>query len=1001
MSDYLFNPPEFSNHLFENPLSDYRGIPFWAWNCNPDAETIEEQIEDFKKMGFGGFIIHSREGLTLPYLKGEFMKCVQTAVKKASEENLKVILYDEDRWPSGSAGGYVTKNPAFRQKFLKFTKKCKADRKPFTTYNIILNENGEYLGYNNDINGDNVWYVYFETAVCEKRYNGFTNVDVLCSQAIDEFINITHEAYKQAVGNEFSKTIPAFFTDEPQIVRKGRLSSPFSQEDVIIPWTEDFADTYFDEYGINIIEFLPELIWELPDGKPSKIRYSYHNHLCDRFINCFCKKCSDWCENNNLMLTGHFHQEGELLSQTHTCGDVMRGYPHFHIPGMDLLCDKIEFNTAKQVQSVVKQYHKPAMLSELYGVTGWAFDFRDHKFQGDWQAALGVSIRVPHLTWMSMQGSAKRDYPASIGSQSPWYEEYSYIENHFARLAAALSRGKDITKIGVIHPIESFWLLWGVEEQTSLAVTRAEEQFKNLTDWLLFNFLDFDFINEALLADAPKNINDMDYSVILVPDCRTLRKSTIAFLEKFIRSGKKVIFIGNRPKYADMQECDSLNFGELIPFTEADIIQSLEYLRCIDIKTDNKRCNDLLCRFKSDNTDLWLFIAHGKKDKNKDNAIPKPIDIILDETYIPELCNTLDGTILPMPYSHKNSKTHIQYNLHSTESLLIHLHKTNDNSLPSTTKTCAVKHGNTGNQLILPDKVNYIMDEPNVLLLDMASFSFRDIVSEETEEILRIDKKCRKISGLAPKGKKDIQPWCDDNLTGKIENVKLSFRIESNCVVPDIKLAFEAAEKIIWNGETVSAKPNGFYVDGAIKTVDLPPVRIGTNTLTASVPFSRRSTLEALYLLGSFGVELTGHTAKLTSLENKIEFNPLHKQKMPFYSANIIYTTEITTPDCIAEITVPVYRGAMIKVLVDNINRGTICLAPYKLTIPLNAGKHSLSLKLFGNRHNTFASLHNCGNDIYYGPLHWMSEGSEWTYDYMLKDFGILKKPQINIKESN
>ena len=60
-------------------------------------------------------------------------------------------------------------------------------------------------------------------------------------------------------------------------------------------------------------------------------------------------------------------------------------------------------------------------MSELYGVTNWDFDFMGHKGQGDWQAALGVVLRVHHLTWVSMKGEAKRDYPASIGYQVPWF----------------------------------------------------------------------------------------------------------------------------------------------------------------------------------------------------------------------------------------------------------------------------------------------------------------------------------------------------------------------------------------------------------------------------------------------------------------------------------------------------------------------------------------------------------------------------------------------------
>lgn len=77
------------------------------------------------------------------------------------------------------------------------------------------------------------------------------------------------------------------------------------------------------------------------------------------------------------------------------------------------------------------------------------------------QMGLGVTVRVPHLSWVSMKGEAKRDYPASIGYQSPWWKDYAYVEDHFARVCTALTRGKPVVRVGVIHPIESYWLHWG------------------------------------------------------------------------------------------------------------------------------------------------------------------------------------------------------------------------------------------------------------------------------------------------------------------------------------------------------------------------------------------------------------------------------------------------------------------------------------------------------------------------------------------------------------
>ena len=104
---------------------------------------------------------------------------------------------------------------------------------------------------------------------------------------------------------------------------------------------------------------------------------------------------------------------------------------------------------------------REGVTCEIYGVTGWDFDFRKHKLSGDWQAALGVTFRVPHLTWVSMEGEAKRDYPASIGKQSPWYREYKELETYFARLNTVLTRGKPVVQVGVIHPVESYWMYWG------------------------------------------------------------------------------------------------------------------------------------------------------------------------------------------------------------------------------------------------------------------------------------------------------------------------------------------------------------------------------------------------------------------------------------------------------------------------------------------------------------------------------------------------------------
>lgn len=56
-----------------------------------------------------------------------------------------------------------------------------------------------------------------------------------------------------------------------------------------------------------------------------------------------------WCRDNNLILDGHMMEEPTLHSQTTALGEAMRCYRSMGMPGMDLLVDRVEYNTAKQL----------------------------------------------------------------------------------------------------------------------------------------------------------------------------------------------------------------------------------------------------------------------------------------------------------------------------------------------------------------------------------------------------------------------------------------------------------------------------------------------------------------------------------------------------------------------------------------------------------------------------------------------------------------------------
>ena len=76
----------FTEELFKNPPAVYRGAPFYAWNGKLDKGILKEQINTFEEMGFGGFHIHSRIGLSDEYLGEKFMECVTFCQKYAKSK---------------------------------------------------------------------------------------------------------------------------------------------------------------------------------------------------------------------------------------------------------------------------------------------------------------------------------------------------------------------------------------------------------------------------------------------------------------------------------------------------------------------------------------------------------------------------------------------------------------------------------------------------------------------------------------------------------------------------------------------------------------------------------------------------------------------------------------------------------------------------------------------------------------------------------------------------
>ena len=1020
------NQEKLDMNLFKNPTSEYRGTPFWAWNCKLDKEELLRQIEVFKEMGFGGYHMHVRTGMATKYLSEEFMDLIKSCIQKGKEKEMLSYLYDEDRWPSGSAGGMVTKNEEYRQRFLLFTTipyakhqqeseinsyhtedfcKRAENGELLACYDIVLNDKGELESYNlidKDAAAKGTkWYAYLEKANKSSWFNGEAYVDTLNKSAMDEFINITYNAYNDSIGEEFGNTVPSIFTDEPQAAKKVGLKDAFDKTDCVLTWTKDFPETFKEAYNEDVMASLPEIIWELPNGKASTVRYHYHDHVAERFVSAFADNCGKWCDEHNLMLTGHVLGEPTLENQIEVLGEAMRCYRSFHIPGIDVLCDSREFTAAKQVSSIVHQYDKEGAISELYGVTGWNYDFRGHKLQGDWQHALGITLRVPHLSWVAMKGEAKRDYPASISYQSPWYTEYKNVEDHFSRLSVVLTRGKPKVNIGVIHPIESFWVNYGPRNQKGDELAFRHENFWNFSKWMVKGLVDYDYICESLLPDlcekgsAPLKVGKMEYDVIIVPDCYTLRKTTLDRLYEFKNQGGTLIFVGNPPKLEDAKESsrglELYNQSVQVENNCEAILNELDKYRNIRI-TDkdgnfiHKYCHQL----REDGDSKWLFIAQGLEPEEIDREGYEDIVLSINGEYIPTVYNTLTGNTEDINCEYEDGNTVIKTTLYNCDCLLLELKE--GKKINSEAKA----EKKLGNEIQISNKVEYTLSEPNVMLLDKAEFKLDDGEYQEKEELLRADNKLRDMLGIPHRGGQIKQPWAQEKeiIT---HTATLRFNILSDIDIKSPYLALEDADvaEIYLNGEKVENNVEGYYVDISIGKIPLKEIKKGENILEITLPFGVTTNIEWCYLLGDFAVEVNGENVVLKEKPEKIMFGDITEQGFGFYGGNITYHIPLNSQSEEIRVNIPKYVGGLVTI--ENKNGKTpVIYPPYNADIKVEKGESTLDLTLYGNRHNSFGYIHHeLPHPWWKGPNCWRSEGEEWTDEYRLLPLGIIESPKL------
>lgn len=511
----------------KNTNKFHRPAPFWSLNDKLCIQEGLRQIRQMSEKGWGGFFLHSRVGLITKYLSDDWFNFIYEMSKEAQNFDMISWLYDEDRWPSGFAGGEVPKQAKeYRFKYLLLLNE--SDSKEDDDLEI---GSFEYKGSR---------YICVEriSKLGDKRFNGYCYVDLLNKKTTEKFLEVTHEKYKEKCGEFFGKSILGVFTDEPAYC-VGMDTGPF------MPWTESLPEVFCNKKGYKIQEHLKELFFDVDDY--IKVRFDFFDIVTSMFVENFTKVYAMWCEKNDLYLTGHFMAEDSLRGQIEWIGAAMPHYEYMQFPGVD----KLERNTRqtitiKQLSSVVEQLNKVGALCETFGTIGQHTSFIHRKWIADWQATLGITYVNHHLSHYSMRGERKRDWPPNIHYQQPWWDYEKGFSEYLERLCFISSWGKRDVDILVLHPISTAWSLYS---RFNKNLDDYDTIFELFINELISNKFDFHFGDEMILSKYAKVegnkivVGEHSYSTVILPPIFNLRKSTAELFEKFVKNGGKLLIM--------------------------------------------------------------------------------------------------------------------------------------------------------------------------------------------------------------------------------------------------------------------------------------------------------------------------------------------------------------------------------------------------------------------------------------------------------------------------
>lgn len=1006
---------------FKTPDKDFGTVPFWVWNSKVNKRDIDSMLNDYRKNDFGGVIIHPRPGLITEYLSKDWYDLFKYAMEQGKKAGLNIWIYDENSYPTGFAGGLLADEmpEAYNQGQMLYMEAANKLPDNLSLYFLFLKEeNGKYqditthLADEKDKTGN---YRFFKKVNYQRSNRGsvagpigVSYVDLMAKGVTEKFIDVTYKGYEKIVGNEFGQTIKGVFSDEPTIINEGKDC---------VRWTPDLFDTFYKTWGYDLRLHLPALFRETGDWK--HVRHNYYQVLLQLFIDRWSKPVSTYMNAKRLTWTGHYWEHG--WPSPYHGPDNMAMYAWHQMPGIDMLFNQynedkpVQFGNiraVKELSSVANQLGKTRTLSETYGGGGWELTFKDMKRLADWQYVLGVNFMNQHLSFMTLRGARKYDYPPSFSYHEPWWNYYSAMNHYFSRMQYLMSRGQQYNHILVLEPTTSAWMYYArdAENKRFFDITKSFNDFVTL---MQRSHLEYDLGSENIIKDHGSIkgkqfvIGQRGYEIVVIPPgMESIDGPTFHLLKKFIAAGGQVACFEQLQLVDGMinPELTALQLPKVSSISRQALIQQFHHddFSIAPIVGDSIGGNIYHQRRKLANGELLLLTNASMTNSSVGKITMSGKDVLV--------LDLGDGKISRYAHTPQNAAVTFEFNVPPAGSLMLFV---------ADKKMTGYKEINAAKDWVTVNTSPTVVNRPveNTLTIDFCDLHLHRPDSNYTHLHVGI------ASNTAFKhfGFTDGvgNPW---NNRTQYKNAIVSrdtfsigtgytavyhFNIKAEMDTRQFKAVIEQPglwQDVKINGVTVKNEPGEWWLDrsnGVFKIGD--HLKTGDNKIEVTVsPMSVFAEIEPIYILGNFNLEAAQQGWNVVAPQ-PLQLGAWNKQGLPLYGQQISYskTFDVTNPGQSYAVELDSWKGTVAAVEVNGVLAGTIIGEPNRLDISkwVKKGKNTIAVKITG-------SLKNVLGPFYNKPVPGLVDPGKWYNikvqppgsDYDLYDYGLYNDYRIIVQ---